>query len=153
MALQIKNSLVIEDIIDEKGNKIGEIKFNPNDSRIIKKLLEIMDEIKDSYNKLKNIGEINNIPLEELKSVEEFESLSEEFGKLKEGYTIGNDITKKVFDELSDIFGRDTINIITQNTEDLEMIEPLIEFITPYIQDSRSKQISKYINTNSNVMD
>ena len=49
MALKIKNNFVREDIVDEKGNKLGELKFNPSDSRIMKTLSEL---VKDFSNNL-----------------------------------------------------------------------------------------------------
>ena len=62
MALIVKNNFVREEIKDEDGNALGEIKFNPNDSRIMSKLTKIVNELGDSLNKLKSMGDMPKIP-------------------------------------------------------------------------------------------
>ena len=46
MALKVKNNFVRENIEDMEGNVLGEIKFNPKDSRIMSKLSIILKDIK-----------------------------------------------------------------------------------------------------------
>ena len=58
MALTIKNRLIKEDILDESGNKIGELKFNPNDSRIMKKMSSL---VKDFGKAVKEIDKLDKV--------------------------------------------------------------------------------------------
>ena len=56
MALTVKQNFIVENIEDENGNKLGEIKFNPNDSRIMSKLTKIVNDLNYSLGKLKGMG-------------------------------------------------------------------------------------------------
>ena len=46
---------------------------------------------------------------------------------------------------LEKILGRDTVECFTGGTHDIELLIPLIEFMTPYIQKSRTEKVEKYI--------
>ena len=62
MAITIKDRFIKEDIIYENGNKIGEIKFNPNDANIMKKLSKIINDLE---NGLEETGKITIPKLKE----------------------------------------------------------------------------------------
>ena len=49
MAIKIISNFVIEDIVDMEGNKLGELKFNPNDTRIMEKLTGIVTMLMRIY--------------------------------------------------------------------------------------------------------
>ena len=153
MAIKVKNVFIKEDILDENGNKIGEIKFNPNDSRIMNKLTKIVNDLSYSLKDLKNLGEIKDISKEKLEKIEDFEKVSESFEKITKGYEIELKAVNNVFNDLSEIFGEDTINLFTGGTKDIMSLMPLIEFIIPYIQESRKSKVNKYIKSNTDVMD
>ena len=154
MALTIKNSFIKEDILDENGNKLGEIKFNPNDSRIMSKLTKIVNELGDSLDKLKSMGEIPKISNEDLQTIEDFEKVSETFKLMEQGFDIEEKAVDSVLDNLSEVFGKETINIFTGGTKDVLSVMPLIEYILPYVKDARKNKINKYIDKKtSDVME
>lgn len=154
MALTIKNSFIKEDILDENGNKLGEIKFNPNDSRIMSKLTKIVNELGDSLDKLKSMGEIPKISNEDLQTIEDFEKVSETFKLMEQGFDIEEKAVDSVLDNLAEVFGKETINIFTGGTKDVLSVMPLIEYILPYVKDARKNKINKYIDKKaSDVME
>lgn len=157
MALKIKNNFVREDIVDEKGNKLGELKFNPNDSRIMKTLTDIVNY---SSKAMKEVDEIKiaDIKEEELKTVEDFEKVATTFENLDKAYDIEVSVIDRMIDGLSEIFGKDTIELFTQGTKDVECLLPIIDFIEPYVRDARKVKVNKYLentnqSTNSDVME
>lgn len=152
MALKIKTNLVVEDILDEKGNKIGEIKFNPNDETIMKKMSDIIVDLTDKLNKQKEIGEIREIK-ENLNTLEEFESEKENIEKIVKTCDLQYEAVKNAIDNLADIFGKETMNVITGGAVSIDNLYPLIDFLLPYIKESRSKMVGKYTNGNSTVFE
>lgn len=152
MAIKIKQKIVVEDIVDEEGNKLGEIRFNPNDSKITAKMVEIFEELDGAMQKIKEL-EIKKIDKEKLSSYEDFENVREEFNKVCEGYKLEDEVSSKIIAELSEIFGKETINIFTGGANDAEAILPLIEAIEPYIKEARTKEVSKYMPKDDNVME
>ncbi len=152
MALTVKTNFVKEDIIDENGNKLGEIIFNPKDSRIMSKLSIILKEITEAANKVNNI-KIDDIPEGKIENIEDFTKFSEICNKWLEATNIENEIIEKVINELTEIFGEKVINCFTQGTNDLESLMPLIEFILPYIKVYKSERVNSYIpSKNDDVM-
>lgn len=149
MALTIKNSFIKEDIVDEKGNKLGELKFNPNDSRIMSKLTKIVNELGESINKINSIGDIPKIPEGNIETLEDFEKVSDTFKKIESGFDIEEKASDTVIENLSEIFGKDTIELFTGGTKDIMSIMPLIEFVLPYVQKARESKINKYISKKS----
>ena len=77
------------------------------------------------------------------------------FETLHQGFEIENNYTIEIIDGLKEIFGNETINIITQGTNDVESVFPIFEFIMPYVQQQRAERLNKYLkkNTNSDVME
>lgn len=152
MAVTVKNKLIIEDIIDEQGNKLGEIKFNPEDSRIMQKLSKIVNDLSNSLKEMKKLGDIPVITEKDLITIEDFEKEAETFEKINKGFNIELDAVDKTLNDLSEIFGIETINIFTQGTKDIMSIMPLIDYVMPYVKEYREKKVNKYINQKSNVM-
>lgn len=150
MALIIKDSFVKEDIVDEKGNKIGEIKFNPNDSRIMSKLTSIVNDLSNDIKQLKNIGEIPNISDNNLTDTTDFEKVSDAFKVIEKGFNIEEAAADSVLNKLSDVFGKETIDIFTGGTKDILSVIPLIEYILPYVKKARETRINKYMNKTQN---
>lgn len=150
MALIIKDSFVKEDIVDENGNKIGEIKFNPNDSRIMSKLTSIVNDLSNDIKQLKNIGEIPNISDNNLTDTTDFEKVSDAFKVIEKGFNIEEAAADSVLNKLSDVFGKETIDIFTGGTKDILSVIPLIEYILPYVKKARETRINKYMNKTQN---
>lgn len=154
MALKVKSNLVIEDILNEEGIKIGEIKFNPNDSRIMKNLSSIVNDFSNAIKEFNQIGEIEKINVEDLKTAEDFEKASVMFEKLDKGYDIEVKAVDEFIDKLSEIFGKETIELFTNGTKDAECLLPIIDFIKPYVEKARASKVGKYVdNDNQDVME
>lgn len=154
MALKIKKKFVREDILDEEGNKIGEIKFNPNDSTIMKSLANILEDLSSSIKKIDKYGDVKIPVLNKMSSLEDFERASSSMEKLSEMFNIEYEVIDNSIKSLEKIFGEETINCFTGGTKDIEALLPLIEFVTPYVQKNRSKKVEQYIEKqNDDVME
>lgn len=148
MALIIKSKFIKEDILDENGNKIGELKFNPNDSRIMKKMSTLIKEFSSA---IKEINELDKVkkPTSDLKTLEDFENASDYFEAFDKATDLEISVVDKLIDGLSEIFGRETIELFTQGTKDAESLLPIISFMEPYIKDNRQSQVNKYLDKKS----
>jgi len=153
MALIIKSKFIKEDILDENGNKIGELKFNPNDSRIMKKMSTLIKEFSSA---IKEINELDKVkkPKSDLKTLEDFENASDYFEAFDKATDLEISVVDKLIDGLSEIFGRETIELFTQGTKDAESLLPIISFMEPYVKDNRQSQVNKYLDKkNDEVME
>jgi len=148
MSLIVKNKFVVEDIIDEKGMKIGELKFNPSDSRIMYKLSQIITDATNSMNKIKTIGNVADLSNKRLETIEDFENVQSDIEKICKGINIETDLIDRIFANLNEVFGKETIEIFTGGTQDIELLMPLLEFVMPYVKEARQKNVNKYIKSN-----
>ena len=146
MALTIKQNIVKEDLIDENGNKLGELKFNPNDTRIMQKLTKIVNDLTDKMKNLKkmDIPSVESVKENKLEKIDDFEKLGEDFSKLNDAFDLEEKAIDNVIKELSEIFGEDTINIFTGGTKDIESLNPLLDFVMPYVKKAREGKVKKY---------
>lgn len=148
MSLIVKNKFVVEDIIDEKGMKIGELKFNPSDSRIMDKLSQIITDATSSMNKIKNIGNVADLSNKKLETIEDFENVQSDIEKICKGIDIESELIDRIFANLNEVFGKETIEIFTGGTQDIELLMPLLEFVMPYVKEARQKGVNRYIKNN-----
>lgn len=153
MALIIKNNLVKEDILDENEKKLGELKFNPNDSRIMKTLSELVRDFSKRIKELDKLEKFEEIGKEDLKSVEDFERVGKSFETIDKALDIEVEAIDKMINSLSEIFGKETIELFTQGTKDAECLIPIIDFIEPYIKQTRQSKVKKYIDNQNDVME
>ncbi len=146
MALTIKQNIIKEDLVDEEGNKLGVLKFNPNDTRIMQKLSKIANDLTSKMKDLKkvDIPDVDKIKNNKMESLEDFEQLGEDFTKLNDAFNLEEKAIDNVIKELSDIFGEDTIKIFTGGTKDINTLSPLLDFVMPYVQKAREGKIKKY---------
>lgn len=157
MAIVVKSKFVCEDIVDKDNNVIGQIKFNPDDSNIMKALTEILCDLNiitkksNEYKKDTDFSELSK--LNENSSVEDFEEASEIIEKAKTICTMEYDVVNKSIIRLKNILGEECINCFTGGTMDIASLLPLIEFITPYVKKSRNEKVNKYIQKNDDVME
>lgn len=145
MALKVKQNLVKENIEDENGNILGELKFNPNDSRIMTKLSKIAKNVSDAISKLNSLKadvELTNI---DINNTDDFEKTSKSFDKIYNLLNIEENTIDEIINDLSDVFGKDTIEIFTGGSKDISTLMPLLDFIIPYVQEARNQKVSKYI--------
>lgn len=145
MALKINKSLVIENIEDNEGNVLGQIKFDPNDEKIMKKLSDTMMGITQKLNEQKKIGEIGEIKEFNLDSTEEFEENLKQLEKINKTVDLNYEAIELAINNFADVFGKETMDIITGGSVSLENLKPLIDFISPYVKDSRKKLTDKYL--------
>lgn len=146
MAFKINRTIVEEDIVDKEGKVLGKLRFDPKDSKIMNKMSDILKYITTEFKEAKNLKNIESIDIENLDSAEEFEKASESFENIHKAISIEHDSIKYVIDNLTDIFGEETMNIITGGSISLENVLPLIEFITPYVAEYRKELLGKYTN-------
>lgn len=148
MALIIKSKFIKEDILDENENKIGELKFNPNDSRIMKKMSTLIKEFSSA---IKEINELDKVkkPKSDLKTLEDFENASDYFEAFDKATDLEISVVDKLIDGLSEIFGRETVELFTQGTKDAESLLPIISFMEPYVKENRQSQVNKYLDKKS----
>lgn len=149
MALVIEQKVIEEDILDTKGNKLGVIRFNPNDARIMNRLVKIINELEESLKKMNALGDFSELSKAKLETAEDFEKMSDTFKRMEEGLDIEEKSADMIFSNLGEIFGEDTIQVFTGGTKDIMSIMPLIEYIMPFVQKSRKKLVNKYINKKS----
>ena len=152
MSVVIKSKLVVEEIIDAEGNVLGEIKFNPNDTRIVNKLSKIIVDIQEILEKTKKIGDIPQINSEKLEKLEDFEESAEAFKKINDLLNLESEASSKIISDLSEVLGSETVELFTGGMLDLSTLYPLLDFIIPHIKKVREEKISEYINS-SDVMD
>ncbi|HBF68654.1 MAG TPA: hypothetical protein DDW20_05000 [Firmicutes bacterium] len=152
MALTIKNRLIKEDILDESGNKIGELKFNPNDSRIMKKMSSLVKDFGKAVKEIDKLDKVERPNLDSI-SIEDFDKASEYFDAFDRATDIEIETTDKLINELSEIFGKETIELFTQGTKDAESLLPIISFIEPYVKNARQSKLDKYLDNKNDVME
>lgn len=146
MALKIKQNIIKEDIVDEQGNKLGELRFNPGDARIMEKLTKIVNDLTEKMKTLKKIKipDLKEIKENELDKLEDFEKIGEDFSTLNTVFNLETEAVDNTIKELSEVFGKETINIFTGGTKDIETITPLLEFVMPYVKKAREGKVKKY---------
>ena len=148
MALIIKSKFIKEDILDENKNKIGELKFNPNDSRIMKKMSTLIKEFSVAIKEINKLDKVEK-PKSELKTLEDFENAADYFEAFDKATDLEIDIVDKLIDGLSEIFGKETVELFTQGTKDAESLLPIISFMEPYVKKNRQSQVEKYLDKKS----
>lgn len=148
MALIIKSKFIKEDILDENKNKIGELKFNPNDSRIMKRMSTLIKEFSVAIKEINKLDKVEK-PKLELKTIEDFENASDYFEAFDKATDLEIDIVDKLIDGLSEIFGKETVELFTQGTKDAESLLPIISFMEPYVKKNRQSQVEKYLDKKS----
>lgn len=151
MKLKLKNTKIIEDIIDENDEVIGKVSFDPKDARAYKEFLSLIKLIEDYQRKDKKIGDIENLPKEEIKSIEDIEIYKDSFDKLEnkiDNYLELETEIKKITDE---VFG----NVSETFSKVSNSIEPYIELVqwaTPYFKKERSEKVNTYLSKKEDVL-
>lgn len=151
MKLKLKNTKIIEDITDENDEVIGKVSFDPKDARAYKAFLNLIKLIEDYQKKEKKIGDIENLPKEEIKSIEDIEIYKDSFDKLEnkiDNYLELETEIKKITDE---VFG----NVSETFSKISNSIEPYIELVhwaTPYFKKERLNKVDTYLSKKEDVL-
>ena len=74
----------------------------------------------------------------------------EDFEKIYKAISIEESAIGNTIDALSEIFGKETVELFTGGTYDIMALMPLIEFVTPYIKNARQQKVDKYIGKSNN---
>lgn len=151
MKLKLKNTKIIEDITDENDEVIGKVSFDPKDARAYKVFLNLINLIEDYQKKDKKIGDIEDFPTGEIKSIEDIEIYKDSFDKLEtkiDNYLELETEIKKITDE---VFG----NVSETFSKVSNSIEPYIELVqwaTPYFKKERSEKVNTYLSKKEDVL-
>lgn len=151
MKLKLKNTKIIEDITDENDEVIGKVSFDPKDARAYKVFLNLINLIEDYQKKDKKIGDIEDLPTGEIKSIEDIEIYKDSFDKLEtkiDNYLELETEIKKITDE---VFG----NVSETFSKISNSIEPYIELVqwaTPYFKKERSEKVNTYLSKKEDVL-
>ena len=145
MPIVAKSKKVKDNIVDENGNVLGTISYNPEDTKTYTKLSNIMQEIFQIDEKRKSIGDLKELPKERLKSLDEFEEYKETFEKMNETLNFCDEKIENIKKEIDDIFGQNTSKIMMEDSNDIELLLPLIESVIPIFEKIRNKKINKHL--------
>ena len=152
MALKINKNIVRENIEDQNGNVIGVIQFDPNDEKIMKKLSDIVRDLTSKVEEQHKIGKIGDLKEINLNSIEEFEENAKNLEKLNKTIDLSYYAIENAINNFTDVFGKETMDAITGGSVSLENLKPLLEFITPYIEEARKKLTDKYLNDKNSTV-
>ena len=144
MAIVIKNKNIKEELVDDNGNVLGYISYNPEDTSTYTKLCNIMENILQINDKSKVIGKVKKMP-EHIENLEEFDEYREEFKKIKDFFDFQDSKIDEIIKSINDIFGEDTCKIIMGNSKDIELLVPLIDEVMPKFKKARENKANKYL--------
>lgn len=155
MAIVVKSKKIKENIYNENGNVLGSISYNPEDVSTYAKLTDIMQNLTEISKEQKKIKNIKNISQEEIENPEgiDFEKYQADFEKLNNTFHKCEEEIEKIKKSIDDIFGVNTSNILMENSNDVEMLLPLLEEVTPKFKKARDKKVNKYLGTKNKEFD
>lgn len=156
MAIVIKSKKIKEDIADENGNVLGSISYNPEDTTTYTKLTDIMNDLLKISDEMKSLDRLEKLPENELKDIDEFEKYRNDFNTMNEVLHKCDDRIENIKKTVDEIFGIGTCKIIMEDSNDVDMLVPLIEEVIPKFKNARKGKVDKYISkkkNNSDVME
>lgn len=153
MALKIKSTKVVEDIVNEKDEVIGKVSFDPKDATSYRKFLDLVEHIEEKQRTDKEIGKIDNISNSDLNNIDNFEKNREMFNKIgkkldnylemiEEIKLLSNEIFGNVSNAFEQICGQGSI----------EPYLELIEWATPYFKQGRTEKVTAYLNDKEDIL-
>lgn len=145
MAIVVKSKKIKEDIVDENGNLLGTISYNPDDTTSYTKLSDIMQNLMQLSDEKKTLEKIKEIPEEELKNIEEFEKYRNHFNDINKSLHNCDERIEEIKKSIDAIFGEGTCKIIMEGSNDIDMLVPLIEEVMPKFKNARVGKVNKYL--------
>lgn len=153
MAIVIKSKKIKEDVVDENGNVLGSISYNPEDTTTYTKLTDIMNDLLKISDEMKSLNKLEKLPENELKDIEEFEKYRNGFNTMNEVLHKCDDRIENIKKTVDEIFGVGTCKIIMEDSNDVDMLVPLIEEVIPKFKNARKGKVDKYLSKNTIDLD
>lgn len=149
MAIVVKSKKIKEDIVDESGNILGIISYNPDDTTTYTKLSDIMQNLMQLSDEKKSLEKIQEIPEEKLKNIEEFEKYRNHFNDINKSLHNCDERIEEIKKSIDAIFGEGTCKIIMEDSNDIDMLVPLIEEVMPKFKNARTSKVNYYLQQES----
>lgn len=143
MAIIVKNKNIKDELVDENGNVLGYITYNPEDTTTYTKLCNILDNILQINDKSKITGNMKKIP-ENIEQIEDFNNYREEFDNIKDFLEFHDTKINEIIKDIDSIFGEGTCNILMGGSKDIDLITPLIDSVMPKFKEARKGKTNKY---------
>lgn len=151
MAITVKNKNIKENLVDEEGNILGSISYNPEDIRAFRKLSDILDFINKMSKNTNYLNQLGKIPDKEI-SLDDFSEYEELFnGVHNELHTI-DDLIEETKTSVDEIFGEGTSYILMGNGGDLDLLMPLLDEVMPKFKSEREEKVNQYLDNNESVL-
>lgn len=139
-----KNQITL-DIVNEKGEKRGEIKFNPRDIRVYNAFMTMSKHIYNVSDKYDSVKDIAEIPEGKLDSVDEYKKVRDTFDKVADFTECAVKQIDEISKELDDVFGKGTSELILQGSYDFELLSEFIQGVAPYFKAAKKERLNKYL--------
>lgn len=145
MAIIVKSKKIKENIVDENGNVLGIISYNPEDTTTYTRLTDIMNELLKIGDEMKQLNNIKKIPEGILNNIEELNEYRNNFNEMNKSLHNCDERIENIKKSIDDIFGLGTSQIIMENSNDIDMLMPLIENVLPKFKQARNGKVNKYL--------
>lgn len=142
-SIQILNKNIKLQIKDGE-EAIGVISFNPDDARTYAKFINLVNELSEGKKAVDSIKLSEEELNKKLETIEDFDNSSETFKKILKISEVNEEVWNKTCAGLDEIFGEGVCKCFTGDTVDIELLMPLINFVTPYFNKARKERVGKY---------
>lgn len=154
MAIVVKNTKITEEIVNEKGELLGHISYDPEDYNSYKEILNIMEDIYALDDALKVTNSVDVKAIEEAAKNEDFDSVRSQFHTMADAMNKGSESIDSIIKRIDTIFGTGTCKIILNGTYNLNLLLPLLEAVTPQFEKLHSEKKNAYLEgIKENVME
>lgn len=145
MAIIVKNTKITDEIVNEKGEVLGIISYDPNDLKSRKEIINIINDIYKLEDSLKKADKINISQFSNAKTMEEFEKARDSFNQLRVHINQGAEHIEDIIKRIDNIFGEGTCKIVLNDTYNLELLIPLLNGVLPQFEKVQNEKKNKYL--------
>lgn len=145
MAIIVKSKKIKENIMDENGNILGIISYNPEDTTTYTRLTDIMNDLLKIGDEMKQLNNIKKIPEDGLNNIEEFNKYKDDFDNMNKSLHRCDERIENIKKSVDEIFGLGTSKIIMEDTNDVDMLVPLIDEVLPKFKQARNSKVNKHL--------
>ncbi len=145
--VKILDKKVRIDVKDAEDNIIGQICFNPDNTQVYSKFLDMMQLLEGKNKEMESIALTDDERAaldKDLSTVEDFEAAAGALGKIKMATDLATETVKEACAGLDSVFGEGICDLFMQGDYDVELLEPLINVVVPYFNKSREGKTNKY---------